>query len=266
MDERAAAPVTVSAGAPPLCTPLSFQNKQTDYPLAATLYGSVGRVTAIACHGLLSSQQRPEGAELLRVLRPRRIPLLSLDFGGCGRSGGDFYGTTFSRQMSDLDASLAYLAQRGAQRFVLFGMGLGGSVACLAAARDERVVGVATLSACGRPADLPGRPGSDYAGLGPSGDFTTARGALGPTFYADCMAHDVVAAIGIVRAALLVVHGDADASVPSAEAHDLASAARHASLELVLGADHLFSQATHRRAAMRRVGEFIETTALSALF
>jgi pimeloyl-ACP methyl ester carboxylesterase len=266
MDERAAAPSRIPRGGLSLSTALVFRNSQNNYPLAATLYGSVGRVTAIACHGLLGSQNSAEGAELRRVLQPQRIPLLCLDFGGCGRSGGTFYGTTFSRQMSDVDATLACLAQRGAQRFVLFGMGLGGSVACLAAARDERVVGVATLSACGRPAELPGRQGSAYATLGPNGDFQTPRGALGPTFYADCLAHDVVAAVSILRAKVLVVHGDADVSVPSAEAHDLASAARHASLELVLGADHLFSRATHRRAAMRRIGQFIETTALSALF
>jgi hypothetical protein len=45
--------------------------------------------------------------------------------------------------------------------------------------------------------------------------------------------------------------------IPSADAHDIASVARNASLELVAGADHRFSRPEHLRPAMRQVADFL---------
>ncbi len=215
--------------------------------LRATLYGGLGRVVAVQCHRLGSDASEPEGQALRAVLAPTQLPLLSLDFAGHGLSDGDFAATTYSTQMAQLAAALDYLGQRHVRRFVLFGAGMGGSVALLCAARDERAVAVATLSAIGRPAEH-----AAPAAL---------RAALGPGFAADADSHDVVAAVGVLRAKVLICHGEHDEEVPGYEAEDLAAAAVNASLEVVLGGGHLFGAAKPLRPLFARVGEFLEGAA-----
>ena len=77
------------------------------------------------------------------------------------------------------------------------------------------------------------------------------------SFLDDALTHDVVSAVRVIRAPLWVVHGVEDATVPVSDAHDIAAAARAASLNLVAGADHRFSTALHMRPAMKSIAEFL---------
>jgi hypothetical protein len=45
--------------------------------------------------------------------------------------------------------------------------------------------------------------------------------------------------------------------VPVSDAHDIATAARNVSLEIVDGADHRFSSPLQMRPAMRKVADFL---------
>jgi pimeloyl-ACP methyl ester carboxylesterase len=219
--------------------------------LHGILHGGIGYSMVVQCQRLGADLDNSESQLLTQALARCRLPLLQLEFAGHGKSAGSFAATTYSAQVQQLDAALNYLGRRNAQTFVLFGAGMGGSVAYLAAARDERIVGVASMSAIGRPAaHLPLPP---------------LASRLGPTFAVDAAAHDVVAAVRILRAPILVIHGDQDDQVSSQEAEDLASSASAASLELVFGADHLFSEPGQRRLAIRRAASFLDETARRAM-
>ncbi len=49
---------------------------------------------------------------------------------------------SYSNEIEDLDAAINWLSKKGVQRVGLFGSSMGGAVALLTAARDERVVAV----------------------------------------------------------------------------------------------------------------------------
>ena len=86
------------------------------------------------------------------------------------------------------------------------------------------------------------------------------RGALVAASGRTPYSADVAAAVRVLHIPILVVHGEADAVVPCSEAIDLASAARRARLEMVLGADHGFSRPDHLRPAMRQIATFFGQT------
>ncbi len=226
-------------------------------PVTGFLHTGMGRAMAIACHDLHGSRDSGFNLALGRALERAHIPLLRFDFAGHGMRRGEAAAPSYSQQMQEVDDLLSHLSRRGAQRFVLFGSGTGGSVAYLSAARDERIAAVASVGAVGRPAQLLQRP--SFAQLCQAGP------RLPPEFYRDSLAHDVVQAVRVLRAPILVLHGEADGLVPSSEAHDLACAARRASLELVLGGDHSLSQPQHLRPAVRRVASFLAEQVLLAM-
>ncbi|HET6345340.1 MAG TPA: dienelactone hydrolase family protein, partial [Myxococcota bacterium] len=64
---------------------------------------------------------------------------------------------------------------------------------------------------------------------------------------------------------ILVIHGEEDTVVPPSDAHDIASAARQARLELVPGADHAFSRPAHLRPMIRGVATFLADALRSAI-
>jgi uncharacterized protein len=225
--------------------------------LVGMLHGELGDVLVISCHGMLSTKDGPKHVTLATQLAGRGIPTFRFDFAGRGESQGDLFDITYSGELEDLQAAIECFAQRGVQRFALFGSSMGGSVALLAAARDERIVCVATLAAIARTEDIEERYPESVRAWEQQGYIDTSEGKVGRQLYDDAMTHDVLSGVRILHAPLLVIHGEEDEVVPSADAHDIASTARNACLELVAGADHEFSQPDHLRAAMRQVSEFV---------
>lgn len=108
----------------------------------------------------------------------------------------------------------------------LMGHGLGGGVALLGAAQDERVRGLVTWAAVARLDRL-----------------------IAPPLYRDVLDDlearsertlDLVRAAGWVRAPWLIVHGAEDELVPVGDAHELCRAARQAELLVVADTGHTF--------------------------
>lgn len=237
-------------------TALSFTNPRGER-LVGALHGSVQPCMAISCHGMFSDKGGQKHLALAAALEELGVPLLRFDFAGAGESEGRLFDLSYTRRMEDLDSAINTLCQQGARFFAVFGSSLGGAVALLTAARDERIVGVATLAAMGHPAELLESHPQALTSWRERGYHDFPAGRVGPTFLEDSLSHDVVGAVSVLRAPVFVVHGDQDEVIPCSDAHDIAAAARRASLELVLGADHSFSQAVHLRPVIGRIATFL---------
>lgn len=225
--------------------------------LAGLLRGDPTMPMVIACHGMLSDKGGDKHRMLADTLAEQGIATLRFDFSGRGESEGALYDMTYSRQVEDLDAAIGCLVSRGWDRFGVYGSSMGGAVALLTAARDERIIAVATLAAVAHPAALEERYPQAIGQWTTQGFLELSGGKIGIGFLEDARTHDVVSAVSVLRAPILVVHGEEDEVVPVADAHDIATSARCAALELVAGADHQFSDLAHRRTAMRQIAAFL---------
>ena len=225
--------------------------------LVGVLQGDLGPSVAILCHGMMSNKDGHKHIFLAQELAQRGIANLRFDFAGRGESEGEIFDMTYSRQVEDLEAAVNHLATLGVQRFGLFGSSMGGAVALLEAARDERIVAIATLAAVGHPAAMGERYPEHVRSWNERGFIEFEGARIGRGFYDDALQHDVLSAVRVLRAHLLIVHGDRDEVVNVADAHDIAIAARHATLDIVAEADHRFSSLPAMRSAMRQVADFL---------
>ncbi|MFQ5746070.1 MAG: alpha/beta hydrolase family protein [Gemmatimonadota bacterium] len=170
-----------------------------------------------------------------------------------------FARNTFSRELEDLGSvlerisggSIGGVAVAEATRFGLLGHSRGGAVAILAADRHPEVQALATWAAVasldryGAIAEQIEREGLAYVLNARTGQQMPLRRDILDDLRANREQLDVQAAARRLKIPHLVVHGDADESVPVADAHALARAAgRRARLEVVRGTGHTLD-ATH---------------------
>jgi len=203
-----------------------------------------GRVPGLVlCHGFpvrgreapASGKSFPELADRIAAEMGWRV--LTINFRGCGRSGGDF---SMSGWVEDVAAAVAHLRERDVSGVWLAGTGTGGAVVLAAAARDAQVRGVVTLAA---PADF-----DDWA-RHPRRLLQHARQVgvirsdpFPPDFdrwvadFRDLTAVRSAAELG--GRSLLVMHGDSDDLVPALDARLIADAHGSAELRIIGGAGH----------------------------
>lgn len=235
---------------------VEFVNRRGE-TLVGILHGEPNGRVVISCHGMLSGKDGVKHTRLATELARQGVALLRFDFAGRGESQGDIFNLSYSNAIEDLDAAIDWLWKQGEPRIGLFGSSMGGAVALLAAARDERVVAIATLAAVGHPAAIADRYPDQAEAFETQGYVDSAAGRIGRGFFDDALQHDVVDAVAIVRAPILVMHGTEDRVVPQTDALDIATAAQNATLDLIDGGDHQFHNELFLRPAMRRVAEFL---------
>ena len=219
---------------------VSFENSQ-GRRLVGDWLGHASRVV-IACHGMLSNRQGTKVSTLCERLEAAGIGSLRFDFSGRGESEGDASHLTYSEQLQDLLDAIDWVAQKGVTHIGLFGSSMGGAVAFLAAARDERVTALATVGAVAHPDRLAERYPESVKLWEAGESIKTDDGELLPSFYHDALEHDSAGIASVIRSPVLVLHGENDDVVPPADAHDLASACRTATLQYLPGADHRITQ------------------------
>ena len=238
---------------------VSFKNPE-GLQLAGILHtpksGMLGEVAVISCHGMLSSKDGIKHRRLAELLSACGLPVLRFDFAGMGESEGRMGDMTYTGRMRDILWAVDYLGSLGVQRMGVFGSSLGGSVAILAAAREERITALATLAAVAHPAHIASRNPQAVRSWETLGYYETDQGPIDRAFYDDALEHDVVSAVRVIRAPLLVIHGTQDDVVPFTDADDIAAAANNVSLHLVDGADHPFSQEHYLEPMLGEVTEF----------
>lgn len=217
---------------------------------------------AIFLPGFGSIRRGEKATRLGRELPARGVRFLSLDFQGLGDSEGEFRSLTLRRQFDDYTGVRDQLLH--ATRHVIVGSSMGGLVGCLAAAADpehvaglvliapafgfrerfERRVGPAALAQWERTNSLPYR-----------GEFFDVDLAF--DLLRDARSIDELELCARLTQPVLVIHGDADETVPFAES-ERAVAAMRAPVELlrIPGGSHRLER--HLDLLTERVGAFLE--------
>lgn len=241
-------------------------------PTGRTLHGIVdlpeapgSRPVVVVCHGFKGFMEWGFFPHLAELLANRGFTVVRFNLSGAGMLPGDelvtspdaFKANTYSKEMEDLLAVLASLGTEIApgridlERLGLLGHSRGGGAALLAAASDvwrDRVRALVTWAAIASIQRFD--PGTmavwRQAGELPVENARTGQKlALGPELLAEIDANpaalDLLSAAGRRQAPWLIVHGEADESVPASEGQALAGAAAEPKeLLLVPDGSHTF--------------------------
>lgn len=230
----------------------------------------------VLLHGY-SGSIAPDLLEYGPFLR-RTAGVLGLDFRGHGES--DDGPSTFGLlETEDIAGALAWLGERGITRVALMGTSMGGiaAIAAVAVLGDGTLVAADGDPTAPRDVDVAPRPivvaivaDSTAPELevpvgtrirGPGGRFVAARLFDGATklLGADPRATEPARVVGLLESLpLLLIHGEADTTVPIKDGRRLAALAGPAAEHWVVpGADHSASHAVAGEDYERRVTDFL---------
>lgn len=227
-------------------------------------------------HGY-SGSVAPDLVEYGPSLR-RTAGVLGLDFRGHGASGPG--PTTFGMlEVEDIAGALAWLGERGIERVALVGSSMGGiaAIAAVAVLGDGRLRSADDDPAATRAPTTPPRPaivGVVAESVAPEVEIPVANRLPGPfrravarrlfdaatrTLGADPRETEPARLIGLLETTpLLLIHGDADTTVPIADGRRLAALAGPSAEHWVVpGADHSGAHAAAEQDYERRVTDFL---------
>ena len=189
---------------------------------------------------------------------------LRFDFSGNGQSEGNFAESTYSKQISEMQAAAALLSQKGAFWIGLAGHSLGAAIALLTASRQQTVKAVCALA--GRLSGLGAMhflSKDQHRELRQTGRVLfNSRGRalqLSNDFFADAEKYNLPEVVSSMQTPLLVVHGENDEIIPVQEAHQAqALNPENVKLAVIPQADHMFSRQEHRQQVSKLVVDWFK--------
>ena len=202
--------------------------------------------------------------EISTVLEKMGMAALRFDFSGNGRSEGDFSDSSYSKHIEEMERAVGFFAEQGYTRFGLAGHSMGAALAVLAGARLNGVAGGCALG--GRVA---GKETAPFFGKEKMEELRRtgrlhfeSRGRdleLKENFFTDLQKFNLRETVQIFEPPLLVVHGDQDEIIPVENAQEVRHLNPHADVEIVTGADHMFSDPEHRRHIAETVAKWFKS-------
>lgn len=202
------------------------------------------RATAVFAHCFTCSKDLPAERQLTAALTAQGLTVLSFDFAGLGRSGGDFADSSFSSDVADVIAAAGWLRDHGTAPSLLVGHSLGGTAALSAAPDIPEVRAIATIAAPADPTHMLDLLDADLDGIRAAGSapvriagrtFTIRR-----SFIEDLERARPQQQLRRFDGALLVLHSPVDEVVEVEQASALWRAANHPKSFVSLDtADHL---------------------------
>jgi dipeptidyl aminopeptidase/acylaminoacyl peptidase len=192
----------------------------------------------ILCHGLISSKESSKYLALSEELNGAGIATCRFDFHGCGESGGNIEETTLTIRVENLDAVVEYVLSHTCidrERIGILGSSFGGSTCIVKGAGDERVK---CISLWATPHKLEKEDDGRISGV-----------QFNESIYSDFATYDLLGEAKKLSRTL-VIHGELDEVVPCTEGKAIYDRIKKPKkLEIIKGADHVFSNLPHRERA-----------------
>ncbi|MDD5489470.1 MAG: alpha/beta fold hydrolase [Candidatus Moranbacteria bacterium] len=224
----------------------------------------VAKPIMILCHGFTTGKHSTTYVKLEELLNAKGIATFRFDFFGHGESEGKFEDITISEAADDILRAIEYLEGLGYSKMGLFGSSFGGAASIIAASKTKDLSLLVLKS-----------PVADYMeremGKGNKKelgewkekgfkDYFDSKGnkyKLNYTFFEDFAKNDGYEAAKKIIIPVLIVHGDADTSVPIEQSKKLRKTLANAKLEIIKGANHHYSDPEHYQKHLDLVMNFI---------
>lgn len=216
--------------------------------------------TVLFLHGFPGSEK---SVDIQRALMARGVASVAPSFLGAWGSGGKYRFTTLPAQAAAALSAARRLPFVDPRRVALFGFSMGGWTALNAAARDPKLRAVVAVAPAGG-AEMIGPGTIDFIKRLSRPLNTLAPKALAADFKKAVTAHDPGRAASRIKAPLLLVHGDADQTIPVVVSRRIAKCAgRNARLVIERGASHDFLD--RRERLTRLCADFLKKSLLTAV-
>lgn len=218
------------------------------HQLAAALDLPDGPVKAYAlfAHCFTCGKDVLAAKRIAVALAAKGIAVLRFDFTGLGSSGGDFANSTFSSNVADLVHAADHLRETRGAPALLIGHSLGGAAILAAAGKIPDAKAVVTVAAPSDPAHVTHFFKDRIEDIRSQGQVEVRLAGrpfnIKREFLDDIAEHGLMAHVGKLHKALLVMHSPTDDTVGIDNATNIFLAAKHPkSFVSLLGADHLLS-------------------------
>ena len=226
--------------------------------------GDKSRPLIILCHGFTTSKDGRTYVRLEEKLNRKAFSTFRFDFFGHGESEGQFAEITISEAVDDVQSAIRFVKDSGYDRIGLVGSSFGGFASILAAGQSDDLFVLALKS-----------PVSDYLGLliardqdidiqtwrkegfisVEASDGTNAE--LNYSFYADAEGIQGDSYAERIKVPTLIVHGDRDETVPLEQSRKVAELIPDCNLEVIRGADHVYSDPEHFELMLDLISDFV---------
>jgi hypothetical protein len=251
-----------------------FFSNANGFNLCGVLSNPTGSTKApifTLCHGLTTSKDGRTYLRLEAMLNQKGFSTFRFDFFGHGESDGKFEDITLSEAVNDVLKAILFLKESGYSRIGLMGSSFGGFASLIAASQMPWLTLLALKS-----------PVSDYLGLLIARDqnidiqswkkrgFIPVMGLDGQdlklsySFYRDAEKIKSDEAIKRIKVPTLIVHGDKDKTVPLQQSIKCTRLIEDCRLEIIEGADHIYTQVKHFEKMLSLVVDFISEFGLLA--
>ena len=187
----------------------------------------------IMCHGLGTGKDSATNLALERIFLKQGIATFRFDFFAHGESEGKVENRSVTLFVNDILKAIEYVKNKGYNRMGICGASLGGVAAVIAASKTP-YLSVMVLKA---------------AGMGNSRNM--------PNYKKEFDAKTWIEAGKKVGIPTLIVHGTADEEVEVKLGKELASSIKGSLLELVEGADHMFSKKEDFERMVKDISTFM---------
>jgi dipeptidyl aminopeptidase/acylaminoacyl peptidase len=216
------------------------------------------------CHGLTTSKDGRTCSRLEAMLNRKGMSTFRFDFFGHGESEGEFEDITLSEAVKDVLEAIHVLKDSGYSKIGLMGSSFGGFASLIAASQLTDLILLALKS-----------PVSDYLRLLMARDqdidiphwkqngFISVKGSDGQSlklnypFFEDAETIKSGEAIKKIKIPTLIVHGDEDRTVPLKQSIQSARLLEDCRLEVIEGADHMYTQPRHFEKMLSLIVDFI---------
>ena len=222
--------------------------------------GSEFPAAAILCHGMESNKESKKLVALSRALAERGILTLRFDFACAGESSGKFEEITYSGEVEDLKAAFNFMLRYHVKKIGILGSSMGGSVALLFAAEEKSVAVLVTIAAPVHPEKISENllNQDEVRQWRQVGFFTYHGRRINVSLLDDLQKVNIPEAARKISCPVLVVHGDADETVPVGEARELYSQLTSPKgIRILQGADHRLSNPSLLEEALEGSVEWI---------
>jgi len=225
----------------------------------------------LLCHGFTGNRIEAHFlfVKMARALEAQGMAVLRFDFRGSGESQGQFEDMTLSQEISDAKVAFDFLARRRevqSNRLGILGLSMGGCVAGCLLGLEPRIKSAALWSAPAHIKDLfinKFEP-EELARYKRRGYTEFGAFVIGKAFLQDLGSINPLAGIAKSSAALLVVHGTEDQTVPLSQSQVLYRNAKARGVRtekyVVKGADHTFNGVRWERRVIERTANWFKDT------